>query len=124
MTRAWMTHVFEADARAMLQGRYGVLEDASLVAVAVDEEGLVGACVVTVDGPRLLLAFALVALRWLNRGVGAALMGTSADVLRVRGYQEWTLVVTEGSPARRRYGRRGFQADFSLRCGTARSATR
>ena len=39
---------FQADARATLQGGYGVLlEDASVV--AVDEEGLVGTCVVTND---------------------------------------------------------------------------
>jgi GNAT superfamily N-acetyltransferase len=105
---------FQADARATLQGSYGVLlEDASVV--AVDEEGLVGTCVVTDDGPHLLLAFALVAPGWQNRGVGTALIGASANVLRARGYQEWTLAVTEGSPARRLYERLGFQADFSLR---------
>jgi GNAT superfamily N-acetyltransferase len=115
---------FQADARATLQGRHGVLlEDASVVAVD-EEELLVGTCAVTDDGPHLLPAFALVAPRWQNRGVGTALIGASANMLRARGHHEWTLAVTEGSPARRLYERLGFQADLSLRCRVARSATR
>jgi GNAT superfamily N-acetyltransferase len=85
---------------------------------------LVGTCVVTDDGPPLLLAFALVAPRWQNHGVGTALVGPIANVLRARGHQEWTLAVTEGGPARRLYERLGFRADFSLRSKMARSATR
>ena len=103
-----------AEARATLRGHYGsVLRDAS--PVALDGPQFAGTCLVTDDGPHLLLAFALVVPAWRNRGVGAALIADSARALLAASHTEWTLAVTDGNPARRLYERLGFEPDESLR---------
>ena len=103
-----------AEAVATLRDHYGsVLWDASLV--AVDGSQLAGTCLVTDDGPHLLLAFAIVVPEWRNRGVGAALIADSARALLDASHTEWTLAVTDDNPARRLYERLGFEPDESLR---------
>jgi GNAT superfamily N-acetyltransferase len=103
-----------AEAAKTLQGHFGaVVWHAS--PVAVDGGKLAGACLVTDDGPYLLLAFALVAPRWQGRGVGTTLIARRAQALLAAGHREWTLAVTAGNPARRLYERLGFVGDDSLR---------
>jgi GNAT superfamily N-acetyltransferase len=104
----------QAEAEATIQGTYGaVLWDASQV--AVEGSQLAGTCLVTDEGPHLLLAFALVLPEWRNRGVGTALIAASARALLSASYTEWTLAVTEDNPALGLYERLGFVPDESLR---------
>jgi GNAT superfamily N-acetyltransferase len=107
-----------SDAAATLDGTYGaVVWPASQL--AVDGDAIAGACVVTDDGPHLLLAFALVVPRWRGQGVGAALITRSAAALIALGHTEWTLAVTDGNPAQSLYERLGFRVDLSLRSTNA-----
>ena len=62
----------------------------------------------------MLLAFALVAPAWRNRGLGTALLLRSGNRLAAKGETEWTLAVTVGNPAQRLYERLGFRVDQSL----------
>ena len=77
-------------------------------------EESVGTTVVTWDRGHLLLAFALVAPEWRNRGLGTALIIRTANRLAAEGATEWTLAVTVGNPAQRLYERLGFRVDRSL----------
>src|SRR4051812_24475880 len=64
----------EVEARRTLAGRYGEVQwDASLVAHGSADDWI-GTTLVTMDRGRLLLAFALVAPEWRNRGLGTALI--------------------------------------------------
>ncbi len=111
-TAEW--HLQEA-ARA-LRGVFGrVLWDASFVATEGDR--LVATCLVTEEKSLPLLAFALVLPEYQRRGLGTALITRSAAHLRMVGYHEWRLAVTEGNPALRLYQRMGFVADEGLRRG-------
>jgi ribosomal protein S18 acetylase RimI-like enzyme len=104
----------EAEARRTIAGRYGEVRwDASLVAHASGDES-VGTTVVTRDRGHLLLAFALVAPEWRNRGLGTALIIRTANRLAAEGATKWTLAVTVGNPAQRLYERLGFRVARSL----------
>ncbi len=101
------------EATRTVGGEFGrVLWDASLVATEGDR--LVATCLVTEEKGLPLLAFALALPEYQRRGLGTALITRSAAHLRTAGYQEWTLAVTEGSPALRLYRGMGFVADESL----------
>jgi ribosomal protein S18 acetylase RimI-like enzyme len=107
--------VHETEAHRTLAGQYGEVQgDASLLASTFDD-ALVGATVVTRDRGHLLLAFALVAPEWRNRGLGTALIVRSGNRLAARGEAEWTLAVTVGNPAQHLYERLGFRVDPSLK---------
>jgi GNAT superfamily N-acetyltransferase len=104
------------EAVGTLAGVFGpVLWGASLV--ATDGEHLVGTSLVTEERRLPLLAFALVLPEHQGRGLGTALITRSAACLRSAGYEEWSLAVSEGSPAERLYHRLGFVADHTLRQG-------
>ncbi len=96
-----------------LRGHFGAPVFAASF-LAVQDERLIGTCLVT-EEPQLLLAFALVLPEWQNLGIGTTLIAHSAQALISTGYQEWTLAVTDGSPARHLYERLGFVHDESLR---------
>jgi GNAT superfamily N-acetyltransferase len=102
------------EASATIGGRYGpVAWPGSLVAVA--DERLLSACVVTEDRGRLLVAFVLTRPDHRGRGLATALLTRSAARLRTAGATEWTLAVTRGNPAQALYERLGFAVDESLR---------
>ena len=106
--------VAEAEARRTIDGHYGEVQwNASLMAHSSGEES-VGTTVVTWDRGHLLLAFALVAPEWRNRGLGTALIIRTANRLAAEGATKWTLAVTVGNPAQRLYERLGFRVDRSL----------
>jgi predicted N-acetyltransferase YhbS len=105
---------FESEAARTIAGEYGPVQwDASLVAEA-PEGDMIGATVVTHDRGHLLLAFALVAPAWRNRGLGTALIVRSGNRLAAAGHSEWTLAVTTGNPAQHLYERLGFHVDQAL----------
>jgi GNAT superfamily N-acetyltransferase len=111
-TDAW--HLQEA--AGTLKGDFGrVLWAASLV--ATERNRLVATCLVTEENGLPLLAFALALPEYQGRGLGTALITRSAARLRTAGYHEWSLAVTEGSPAVGLYQRMGFVTDESLRHG-------
>jgi ribosomal protein S18 acetylase RimI-like enzyme len=104
----------EAEAQRTIAGDYGEVQwGASLLAQTPGDES-VAATVVTWDRGHLLLAFALVAPEWRNRGLGTALIIRTANHLAAAGATEWTLAVTDGNPAQRLYERLGFRVDHSL----------
>ena len=104
----------EAEAQRTIAGHYGEVQwDASLLAQTAEDD-CVGTTLVTRDRGRLLLAFALVAPAWRNRGLGTALLLRSGNRLAAKGETEWTLAVTVGNPAQRLYERLGFRVDHSL----------
>ena len=78
----------------------------------------------TWDRGHLLLAFVLVAPEWRNQGLGTALIIRTANHLAARGATEWTLAVTDGSPAQRLYERLGFRVDRTLLTADARQEQR
>ena len=105
---------YESEAARTVAGGYGPVQwHASLVAEAPEGEAI-GATVVTHDRGQLLLAFALVAAAWRNRGLGAALIVRSGNRLAAAGRSEWTLAVTAGNPAQHLYERLGFHVDQAL----------
>src|SRR3954453_3074581 len=113
-----------AEAQRTVAGNYGEVQWQASLLAHTSGDASVGTTVVTWDRGHLLLAFALVAPEWRNRGLGTALIIRTANHLAAQGATEWTLAVTDGNPAKNLYERLGFRVDRTLLTADARQEQR